>query len=233
MAYGIQIYSANGALQIDSSDSSHVLYQQYASGTTGASTSGGYSGGTLNFGSATATVSGFTRGEDLVFIQPTGSTNNVKAYVYINANGFTVKTNVTGVSFRYHVFKKVTSLPDPTSNYSFVVQDASGNTVFNPDVLSARIKGRLTGTGSISLSGKSLYGLANLKFSSITAAMSPQRGKISGWCLNWNSARDQLSFGKAVVSGQGYAASSEFELAAATYFDSTLPTVLIIEAPDP
>ena len=63
--------------------------------------------------------------------------------------------------------------------------------------------------------------------------MSPQRGKISGWCLNWNSARDQLSFGKAVVSGQGYAASSEFELAAATYFDSTLPTVLIIEAPDP
>ena len=25
----------------------------------------------------------------------------------------------------------------------------------------------------------------------------------------------------------------EFELAAATYFDSTLPTVLIIEAPDP
>ena len=40
--------------------------------------------------------------------------------------------------------------------------------------------------------------------------------------MNWNSARDQVSFGKAVVSGQGYAASSEFELAAATYFDSTL-----------
>jgi hypothetical protein len=232
MAYGIQVYSANGALQIDSSDSSHILYQQYASGTTGTPVSAGYTGGTLNYGITSATVSGFTRGEDLVFIQPTGTTADVRAFVYITSTGFSVRTSHL-VSYRYHVFKKVTSLPDPTSDYSFVVQDASGNTVFNPDVLSARIKGRITGTGSVSLSGKSLYGLANLKYSRITASMAPRRGRIWGWVLKWNGARDQVSYEQSAVSGQGYAASSEFELAAATYFDSTLPTVLIIEAPDP
>lgn len=233
MAYGLKVYSANGALQIDSSDSTHIMYQQYASGTTSQAGSISYTGGTLNYGSVPAvTISGFTRGEDLVFIQPTGSTAGVRAYCFINSNGFTIKTNVA-TSFRYHVFKKVTSLSAPTSDYGLVIKNSAGAHVFNQDVLAGRIKGRITGSGAIFMTGKSLYGLATLKYSRVTAAWTPNRGKIHGWVTEWNSNRDQVQFKSVEISGQGYAASTEAELDSSTYFDLTSPTTLILEAPDP
>ena len=148
------------------------------------------------------------------------------------SNGFTIFSN-TNVSFYWYTFKKVTSLSDPTSTYGIEVYDASGNVVFNQDVLAARIKGRITGSGSISLSGKSLYALGTFKYSAITAAFAPRRGKIYGWVHTWNAARDQVSFGSAYISGQGYQASSEGELDAATYIDNSLVSTLIVEAPDP
>jgi|TARA_R110000823_G_C15907497_1_gene497445 hypothetical protein len=232
MSYGMQIYSANGALQLDTTDSSHILYQKHSSGTSSAITNVGTgSGSGYYYGWQSVTVSGFSTGEDLVFIQPTGSAD-VKAYVMPTSNGFTIFSN-TNVSFYWYTFKKVTSLSDPTSTYGIEVYDASGNVVFNQDVLAARIKGRITGSGSISLSGKSLYALGTFKYSAITAAFAPRRGKIYGWVHTWNAARDQVSFGSAYISGQGYQASSEGELDAATYIDNSLVSTLIVEAPDP
>lgn len=232
MSYGMQIYSANGALQLDTTDSSHILYQKHSSGTSSAITNVGTgSGNTYYYGWKAVTVSGFSTGEDLVFIQPTGSAV-VKAYVMPQSNGFTIFSD-TNVSFYWYTFKKVTSLSDPTSTYGIEVYDASGNVVFNQDVLAARIKGRITGSGSVSLSGKSLYGLGTFKYSAITSALAPRRGKIYSWVHTWNAARDQVTFGSAYTSGQGYQASSEGELDAATYIDNSLVSTLIVEAPDP
>jgi hypothetical protein len=95
------------------------------------------------------------------------------------------------------------------------------------------VKGRITGTGGVSLSGKSLYALGTFKFSAVTAAMSPQRGKIYGWVHTWNSARDQVLFSSAKVSGLGYSASGEADMDDAFYFDNSLTSTLIIEAPNP
>ena len=235
MSYGMQIYSANGSLQLDTNDSSHLLYQKHSSGTSSAITNVGTGSSGQNsyyYGSTFVTVSGFSRSEDLVFIQPTGSAV-VKAYVMPSSTGFTIFSD-TNVSFYWYTFKKVTSLSDPTSTYGIEVYDASGNNVvFNQDVLAARIKGRLTGTGTITKSGQSLYGLGTFKYTAITAALAPRRGKIYGWTHTWNAARDQVSFGSSYISGQGYQASSEAQLDAATYINNSSISTLVIEAPDP
>lgn len=73
MTYGMKIYSGNGALQLDSNDASHVIYQKHTSGTSSAITDVGSTNGVVEYGSTAITVSGFTFGEDLIFIQPTGS----------------------------------------------------------------------------------------------------------------------------------------------------------------
>ena len=227
MTYGMKIYSGNGALQLDSNDASHVIYQKHASGTSSAITDAA----TPEYGSTAITVSGFTFGEDLIFIQPTGSAV-VKAYVRPGGSGFTIFSNVN-TSFRYYVYKKATSLPTPTTDYGLILYDDAGNVTFNPDKITARVKGRITGTGGVSLSGKSLYALGTFKFSAVTAAMSPQRGKIYGWVHTWNSARDQVLFSSAKVSGLGYQASGEADMDDAFYFDNSVTSTLIIEASDP
>ena len=71
MTYGMKIYSGNGALQLDSNDASHVIYQKHTSGTSSAITDVGSTNGVVEYGSTAITVSGFTFGEDLIFIQPT------------------------------------------------------------------------------------------------------------------------------------------------------------------
>jgi hypothetical protein len=227
MTYGMKIYSGNGALQLDSNDPTHLIYQKHTSGTSSAITDAA----APEYGSTTITVSGFTLGEDLIFIQPTGSAV-VKAYVRPGGSGFTIYSSVN-TSFYYHVFKKVTSLPDPSTQYGLVLKDASNNVIFNPERIAARVKGRITGTGGVSLSGKSLYALGTFKFSAVTAALAPRRGKIYGWVHTWNSARDQVLFSSAKVSGLGYQASGEADMDDAFYFDNSLTSTLIIEAPDP
>jgi len=231
MTYGMKIYSGNGALQLDSTDPSHVLYQKYAGGTSDAITNVSYISGTVGYGFTTVTVSGFTFGEDLIFIQPTGSAV-VKAYVMPKSTGFTIFSN-TNTSFRYHIFKKVTSLPNPTTEYGLIMYDDANNVTFNPENLAARIKGRITGSGGISLSGKSLYALGTFKYSAVTAALAPRCGKIYGWVHTWNSTRDQITFSSSVISGQGYSSNNEESLDRATYFYNSLTSTLVIEAPDP
>tara|TARA_R110000751_G_scaffold28524_1_gene74317 strand:- start:30 stop:701 length:672 start_codon:yes stop_codon:yes gene_type:complete len=223
----MQIFSANGALQLDSNDATHVLYQKFAGGTSSAITGSGAE----DFTSTAVTVSGFSIAEDMIFIQPTG-TAVCQAYVMPNSGGFTIFSD-TDVTFRWYVFKKVTSLADPTSGYGVVLYDASSNVLFNPDVLAARIKGRITGTGSISLSGESLYGLGTFKYFRISASLTPHRGVIQAWVHIWNAARDQVSFGIRTVSPDGVQATTEAGLDDGLYIDTSNATTLVLAAPDP
>lgn len=227
MGYGFQAFSANGAKQLDSDDSTHILYQKHASGTSNA-VSGAAS---QNFKSIAVTVSGFSAVEDLIFIQPTGSAT-VQAYVMPGSNGFTIFSD-TNVTFYWYVMKKVTSLSDPTSGYGIVLYNAAGDVIFNPDILAARIKGRITGSGAVALSGKSLYGLGTFKYFRISASLAPHRGVIQAWVHIWNAARDQVAFGIRTVSPNGVQASSESGLDDGLYIDTSNATTLILEAPDP
>ena len=280
MGYGMQIYSANGALQINTEDSSHILYQKHSSGTTTAITDVGTGSSGQNsyyYGQKAVTVTNFSRGEDLVFIQPTGSIDNVRAYVITTATGFTIFSS-HNISYRWYTFKRSSSLAtptgyglvvysDPVSAGNFVIgtkytivsgtgftsigaaNDNAGtvftatgvgsgsgtaNTIqYNSSVLAARIKGRITGSGSVSVSGESLYALGTFKYSLITSALAPRRGKIFAWTHKWNAARDQVTFGSFYVSGQGYQASGEADLDSATYIDNSLISTLILQAPNP
>lgn len=228
MAHGLQIYSGNGALQLDSNDTTHVIYQKSASGTSGAisgAATGAYTG-------VSVTVSGFDNTEDLIFIQPTGSSGTVSAYVIPTSSGFTIFSD-TNTTFYYYVFSKVTSLSNPTSNYGIEMYDASGNILFNQDVLAARVKGSITGVGNVAASGKSLYGLGTFKYMRISAQLAPRRGKISAWVHTWNAARDTVNFTIKVVLQEGAQANSEAELEDMLYIDASTTTTLIIEAPDP
>jgi len=229
MAYGLQIYSANGALQLDSNDATHVIYQMGLSGTSG--TVSGANSSTPVFAGVNVTVSNYNPQEDLLFYQPTGSAA-VAAYVIPISTGFTIFSN-TNTSFYYYIFRKVTTLGDPSSNYGIEIYDASGNILFNQDVLAARVKGRITGTGNVVASGKSLYALGSFKYQLITSQLYPRRGKVRAWCANWNAARDQVSFGTRVTDVDGVSAATEAELNDSFYVDTTEPTILVIEAPDP
>ena len=229
MAYGLLIYSANGALQLDSNDATHVIYQMGLSGTSG--TISGASSSTPVFAGVNVTVSNYNPQEDLLFYQPTGSAA-VAAYVIPISTGFTIFSN-TDTSFYYYIFRKVTTLGDPSSNYGIEVYDASGNILFNQDVLAARVKGRITGTGNVAASGKSLYALGSFKYQLITSQLAPRRGKVRAWCANWNAARDTVSFGTRVTDVDGVSAATEAELNDSFYVDTTEPTILVIEAPDP
>ena len=86
MAYGIKVWSANGAVQLDSTDTNQILYQEFASGTSSAAT--GASSG--DFRQITQAVTDFTPAECLVFIRPTGTVTGVKAYVMPGSNGFSI-----------------------------------------------------------------------------------------------------------------------------------------------
>ena len=109
MAYGIKVFSANGAVQLDSTDTNQILYQEYTSGTSDAATNTG-SG---DFRQITVSVSGFSAGECLVFIRPTGTVTGVKAYVMPGSNGFSIFSD-TNTSFYWYVFKKASSLSTQT-----------------------------------------------------------------------------------------------------------------------
>tara|TARA_R110000782_G_scaffold58661_1_gene122363 strand:+ start:990 stop:1673 length:684 start_codon:yes stop_codon:yes gene_type:complete len=227
MAYGIKVFSANGAVQLDSTDANQILYQEFASGTSSAAT--GASSG--DFRQITVSVTGFSAGECLVFIRPTGTVTGVKAYVMPGSNGFSIFTD-TNRSFYWYVFKKASSLSTPTG-YGLVVYASDGTTVqYNSDVLSARIKGRLTGTGSVT--GSNLFGMGTFQYTFANARLSPNRGFIKGYRWEWTStgiawAISQISpFGASYTSSDNQATREDM-----FYFNISMATALVVQAPNP
>ena len=227
MAYGIKVFSANGAVQLDSTDANQILYQEFASGTSSAAT--GASSG--DFRQIIVSVTGFSIGECLVFIRPTGTVTGVKAYVLPGSGGFSIFTD-TNRSFYWYVFKKASTLSTPTG-YGLVVYASDGTTVqYNSDVLSARIKGRLTGTGSVT--GSNLFGMGTFQYTFANARLYPNRGFIKGYRWEWTStgitwAISQISpFGASYQSSDNQATREDM-----FYFNISMPTALVVQAPNP
>ena len=227
MAYGIKVLSANGAVQLDSTDTNQILYQEFTSGTSDAATNTG-SG---DFRQVTVSVSGFSAGECLVFIRPTGTVTGVKAYVMPGSNGFSIFSD-TNTSFYWYVFKKASSLSTPTG-YGLVVYASDGTTVqYNSDVLSARIKGRLTGVGTVT--GSNLFGMGTFQYTFANARLSPNRGFIKGFHWHWTSTGLEFINGTISPFGASYTNSDNQQTREDMfYFNISQPTVLVIQAPNP
>ena len=227
MAYGIKVLSANGAVQLDSTDTNQILYQEYTSGTSDAATNTG-SG---DFRQITVSVSGFSAGECLVFIRPTGTVTGVKAYVMPGSNGFSIFSD-TNTSFYWYVFKKASSLSTPTG-YGLVVYASDGTTVqYNSDVLSARIKGRLTGVGTVT--GSNLFGMGTFQYTFANARLSPNRGFIKGFHWHWTSTGLEFINGTISPFGASYTNSDNQQTREDMfYFNISQPTALVIQAPNP
>jgi hypothetical protein len=227
MAHGIKVWSANGAVQLDSTDSNQILYQEFASGTSDAAT--GASSG--DFRQITVSVTNYDISECLVFIRPTGTVTGVKAYVLPGSGGFSIMTD-TNISFYWYVFKKASSLATPTG-YGLVVYGPDGTTVqYNSDVLSARIKGRITGTGS--LAGSNLFGMGTFQYTFANAALSPNKGHIRGYHWEWTSTGVTWATAQISPFGAQYQSSDNQQTREDMfYFNISQPTVLVIEAPNP
>jgi hypothetical protein len=227
MAYGIKVFSANGAVQIDSTDTNQILYQEFASGTSSAAT--GASSG--DFRQIIVSVTGFSIGECLVFIRPTGTVTGVKAYVLPGSGGFSIMTD-TNRSFYWYVFKKASSLSTPTG-YGLVVYASDGTTVqYNSDVLSARIKGRVTGVGTVT--GSNLFGMGTFQYTFANARLSPNRGIIKGFHWHWTSTGLEFINGTISPYGASYTSSDNQQTREDMfYFNISQPTALVIQAPNP
>ena len=274
MAYGIKVWSANGAVQLDSTDANQILYQEFASGTSSAAT--GASSG--DFRQITQAVTGFSIGECLVFIRPTGTVTGVKAYVLPGSNGFSIFSD-TNTSFYWYVFKRASSLSTPTgyglvvysdavSGGSFVVDTkytivsagttsftsigaannnvgtvfiatgigsgtGTANTVqYNSDVLSARIKGRLTGTGSVT--GSNLFGMGTFQYTFANARLYPNVGHIRGYRWEWTSTGVTWAISQISPFGAFYTSSDNQQTREDMfYFNISMPTALVVQAPNP
>jgi len=227
MAYGIKVFSANGAVQLDSTDANQILYQEFASGTSSAA-SGASSG---DFRQITQTVTNFTAAECLVFIRPTGTVTGVKAYVMPGSGGFSIFSD-TNTSFYWYVFKRASSLSTPTG-YGLVVYASDGTTVqYNSDVLSARIKGRLTGVGTVT--GSNLFGMGTFQYTFANARLYPNRGHIKGFHWHWTSTGIEFINGTISPFGASYQNNDNQQTREDMfYFNISQPTALVVQAPDP
>jgi len=227
MSYGIKIISGNGSLQIDGSDSSHIIYQKYSSGTS--STISGASSNSYN--STFQSVSGLSSLNALVFISPTGS-GIVNAYLVMGSNGFTIFSD-SNVSFKWYVFRKVTDMGASSASYGLEVKDASGNHLLNIDKICARVKGTITGNGSITVDSLSAYSNAPLYYALVTSLLAPRRGVLKAWTSEWSSNRREVSTSVKTVSPFGGQVSSEADLDNSFFINLGEPVTLVVTAPDP
>jgi hypothetical protein len=227
MSYGIKIISGNGSLQIDGTDSSHIIYQEYSSGIS--STVSGASSASYN--SIFVSLSGLSSQNSLIFISPTGSAT-VSAYLIMGSNGFTIFSD-SNVSFRWYAFRKVTDISASSASYGLEIKDSSGNNLINIDKICARIKGTITGNGSITASALKAYSNAPLYYALVTSELSPRRGNIKAWVSEWSSNRREVSVSVKTVSPFGGQVSSEAELDNSFYINTGEPVTLVAVAPDP
>ena len=169
--------------------------------------------------------------ECLVFIRPTGTVTGVKAYVMPGSNGFSIFSD-TNTSFYWYVFKRASSLSTPTG-YGLVVYASDGTTVqYNSDVLSARIKGRLTGVGTVT--GSNLFGMGTFQYTFANARLSPNRGFIKGFHWHWTSTGLEFINGTISPFGASYTNSDNQQTREDMfYFNISQPTALVIQAPNP
>lgn len=196
MGYGLSVLSANGSTQINSDVTGRNIYQ-FAAGSTAAGGSGNQI--VTNAQSAGTWVTelfntGVTNTNALFFVRPTSTAENPICYAYRGSSG-TFGLTADGIyTWDWAVFVPATQVGNtPTSgDYGLVVYDSTGNItssniVFNGfDAKAMRIKGSITGSGSISTT--SGYALQQQKHSGVKRADSATDGFVRTWCTEFTSS---------------------------------------------
>lgn len=175
MTYGLKVFSGGGYTQLDSSDNGRVVYQISASGNatvTGAGT---------NYGSVLVNTT--ITSDTLILIRPT-SPSGQKAFVLRGGSGFTIYSD-QNVSFEWRAFRPATSAVGSSATYGLEVYNTSGSIVFAGSQVALRVKGTVTGTGTIS--GSNLWGLGNYNIQRVTALASPNQGRTYYWVHTFNT----------------------------------------------
>ena len=196
MGYGLLVKSGNGSTQINTDVTGRNIYQ-FAAGSSAAGGSGNQivtnaqSAGTW----VTETINtGVTNSNALFFVRPTSTTGDPICYAYRGGSG-TFGLTADGVyTWDWAVFVPATQVGStPTSGeYGLVVYDSTGNQtssniVFNGfDAKAMRIKGSITGSGSISTT--SGYALQQQKHSGVKRSDSATDGFVRTWCTEFTSS---------------------------------------------
>jgi hypothetical protein len=221
MSYGLQVYNGSNEFILNTTDSGRIMYQEVASGTSG-TTSGG---GTYDFHSTTVLTS-LIDSETLVFVKC--NTNNVSWVGYPGSGGFTIYSSSSGVTFDYKILKQAENQSIPTSGYGLLVldEDGLGNpfVVYQSDALTTRIKGTITGSGSVS--GSNLYGLLVWHYVAITAAMAPSFGRIK--MSAYTNTSTGISFG-SVDAFKGYQVTDPEDIFNLRWINPTTGKGLVIQ----
>ena len=227
MAYGIKVFSANGAVQLDSTDANQILYQEFASGTSSAA-SGASSG---DFRQITVSVTGFSAGECLVFIRPTGTVTGVKAYVMPGSGGFSILQIRIQVFTGTYLKKLLAYRLLQAMDLSYMLQTVLLFNITQTYCLQ-ELKVRLTGVGTVT--GSNLFGMGTFQYTFANARLSPNRGFIKGFHWHWTSTGLEFINGTISPFGASYTNSDNQQTREDMfYFNISQPTALVIQAPDP
>lgn len=147
MAYGLKVYSGGGFLQLDSSISNRVLYQEVASGT--ASVTGGGGSGLLTYYGVSSTINSGAGSSGLIFIRPTSPNSTVRnAFTIGTADSFQIYADAN-ISFSYRVFKPSSTAGITDSNWGLIVDNGSGAQQFTNNAVTTRLKGTVTGVATV------------------------------------------------------------------------------------
>jgi hypothetical protein len=196
MGYGLSVLSANGATQINTDVTGRNIYQ-FAAGSTAAGGTGNQIVTNAQSGGTWVTEifnTGVTNTNALFFVRPTSTSGNPICYAYRGSSG-TFGLTADGIyTWDWAVFVPATQVGStPTSgDYGLVVYDSTGNTassniVFNGfDAKAMRIKGSITGSGSISTT--SGYALQQQKHSGVKRSDSATDGFVRTWCTEFTSS---------------------------------------------
>lgn len=143
MAYGIEIYASDGTLQANS-EMICWFCRKTGTGTTVSRVVGNSSPSSL-----TVDVTGMTN--PIVAIQMGGGYNVAKA------GGSTYVTSAPiGTSYTYYIFDYAASLPATAGAYGIEIFNDSGVRVFNSNFFPMQVLNMLTGSASVTYTGKSL-----------------------------------------------------------------------------
>jgi hypothetical protein len=158
----------------------------------------------------------------------------------VSGGSFVVDTKYTIVSSGTTSFTSIGAANNNVGTVFIATGIGSGtgtaNTVqYNSDVLSARIKGRVTGVlNGSAITGSNLFGMGTFQYTFADATLFPGNGHIKGFHWHWTSTGIEFINGVISPVGAQYNSnSSQQQREDMFYFNISQPTALVIEAPNP
>lgn len=195
MSYGLEVYSANGSLQVTTETIGNVTQTLYQVNTTGSVSISNATTGNFGYMSTGIAPAGMTDDSIIVFRPQTVSSQKLTVQrLSVSGNpGFKLWASANG-TYNYVVYNlaNTTAVGAPSSSdYGLIVYDDSGNQnvvnqIFTGDTKALRIKTILVDNASFSSSSTSLYGYCPLNAHSVkTSAVTSGFYKAS--CIHFTS----------------------------------------------